>query len=145
MRLALVKHFSSYLSLGLPLIRTAPYIFQQKKTLAEAPALEEFEAKLPIVTSGSGSTVRIPPELMPSEDQVMDYFDIFFTNIHPYVPVISKPYFYQQWHTNRKSISPLLLEAIFACAGRMSDDPAQGAQWLALASSTFSFRLSFVL
>ena len=65
----------------------------------------------------------------------MEWFEIFFTHIHPYVPVISKAYFYQQWRTNRRSISPLILEAIFACAGRMSDDPAQGAQWLALASS----------
>ena len=113
----------------------APYIAQQKKTLAEAPALEEFEVKLPSVSRGSGSTVRIPPELMPDEDQAMEYFNIFFMEIHPYVPVISKPYFYQQWQTNRGSISPLILEAIFACAGRMSDDPAQGAQWLALASS----------
>ena len=113
----------------------APYIAQQKKTLAEAPALEEFEVKLPSVSGGSGSTVRIPPELMPDEDQAMEYFNIFFMEIHPYVPVISKPYFYQQWQTNRGSISPLILEAIFACAGRMSDDPAQGAQWLALASS----------
>ena len=64
----------------------------------------------------------------------MEWFNIFFTHIHPYVPVISKSYFYQQWRTNRRSISPLILEAIFACAGRMSDDPAQGAQWLALAS-----------
>ncbi len=91
--------------------------------------------KLPSTITGSGSTVRIPPELMPSEEQCMEWFDIFFTHIHPYVPVISKPYFYQQWRTNRRSISPLILEAIFACAGRMSDDPAQGAQWLALASS----------
>lgn len=79
--------------------------------------------------------MRIPPELMPDDEQAMAYFDIFFTSIHPYVPVIGKAYFYQQWHTSRRSISPLLLEAIFACAGRMSDDPAQGAQWLALASS----------
>ena len=28
----------------------------------------------------------------------------------------------------------MILEAIFACAGRLSDDPAQGTQWLALAS-----------
>ncbi|KAL8740483.1 MAG: hypothetical protein Q9190_006823 [Brigantiaea leucoxantha] len=112
----------------------APYISQQKKSLAEAPALEEYEVKLPVSTTGSGSTVRIPPELMPSEEQCMAWFDIFFTQIHPYVPVLSKPYFYQQWRTNRRSISPLILEAIFACAGRLSDDPAQGAQWLALAS-----------
>lgn len=72
---------------------------------------------------------------MPSDEQVAEYFDTFFTEIHPYVPVISKPYFYKQWQTDRGKISPLLLEAIFACAGRMSSDPAQGAQWLALASS----------
>lgn len=112
----------------------ALYISQQKKSLAEAPALEEFEVKLPTMSTGSGSTVRIPPELMPSEDQCMEWFDIFFKDIHPYVPVISKPYFYKQWSTNRRLISPLILEAIFACAGRLSEDPAQGAQWLALAS-----------
>ena len=116
-------------------VSAAPYISQQKRSLAEAPAFEEVEVKLPATASGSGSTVRIPPELMPSEEQCMEWFEIFFTHIHPYVPVISKAYFYQQWRTNRRSISPLILEAIFACAGRMSDDPAQGAQWLALASS----------
>ena len=113
----------------------APYISQQKKSLAEAPAFEEFEMNLPPSTSGSGSTVRIPPALMPPDEQCMAWFEIFFANIHPYVPVISKPYFYQQWRCNRSSISPLILEAIFACAGRMSDDPSQGASWLALASS----------
>ena len=116
-------------------VRIAPYISQQKKFLAEAPAFEEFEVKLPTMTTGSGSTVRIPQALMPSDEQCMEWFDIFFAHIHPYVPVISKPYFYQQWRSNRSSISPLILEAIFACAGRMSEDPAQGAQWLALASS----------
>jgi len=55
----------------------APYISQQKKSLAEAPALEEFEVKLPSTITGSGSTVRIPPELMPSEEQCMEWFDIF--------------------------------------------------------------------
>lgn len=114
---------------------TALYISQQKKSLAEAPALEEFEVKLPATFAGSGSTVRIPPELMPSEEQCLALFEIYFTHIHPYVPVLSKSYFYRQWQANRQSISPLILEAIFACAGRMSDDSAQGAQWLALASS----------
>ncbi|KAL8732632.1 MAG: hypothetical protein Q9166_002607 [cf. Caloplaca sp. 2 TL-2023] len=112
----------------------ALYISQQKKSLAEAPALEEFEVKLPSTAIGSGSTVRIPPELMPSEEQCLAWFEIYFVHIHPYVPVLSKSYFYQQWRMNRQSISPLILEAIFACAGRMSDDPTQGAQWLALAS-----------
>ena len=112
----------------------APYIAQQKKSLAEVPALDEAEYSLPVSSVGSGMAVRIPPELMPDEQLAMEYFDIFFTDIHPYVPVISKSYFYHQWQNNRHSISPLLLEAIFACAGRTSSDPAQGAQWLALAS-----------
>ncbi|KAL2052535.1 hypothetical protein ABVK25_007095 [Lepraria finkii] len=113
----------------------APYISQQKRSLAETPAYEEFEVKLPTASTSSGATVRIPPDLMPSEEQCMEWFEIFFTHIHPYVPVISKPYFYQQWRSSRRSISPLILEAIFACAARMSNDPAQGAQWLALASN----------
>ncbi|KAI9812464.1 MAG: hypothetical protein M1827_004695 [Pycnora praestabilis] len=111
----------------------APYISHQKKSLAEAPALEEFEINLPPMATGPDLTVRIPPELMPSEQQASQYFDTFFANIHPYVPVINRSYFYQQWHTNRESISPLILEGIFACAGRMSGDPSQGARWLALA------------
>lgn len=71
---------------------------------------------------------------MPSNEDVQEYFKIFFRDIHPYVPVIHRGHLYQQWRNDRSSISPLLLEALFACAGRMSDDPAQGAQWLALAT-----------
>ena len=124
----------------------APYIYQQKRTLAEAPALEEAEYDLPAaVTTGPGTTVRIPPELMPSDETALEYFDVFFEHIHPYVPVISKAYFYQQWNTNRGHISPLLLEAIFACAGKFSDDPAQGAQWLALAASKFRLRSGIMM
>ncbi|KAI9681000.1 MAG: hypothetical protein M1829_001080 [Trizodia sp. TS-e1964] len=112
---------------------TAPYI--SKKTLAAAPAVEdidEYSHNLPTLTSANG-IICIPPELMPTEQQALQYFDIFFTHIHPYVPVINKSYFYQQWQTDRDSISPLVLEAIFACAGNMSDDRSQGARWLAIA------------
>jgi hypothetical protein len=72
---------------------------------------------------------------MPDEDTVLNYFDIFFNNIHPYVPVLDRQSFYAQWHNDKESISPLILEGIFAAAGRQSDDPAQGHQWLALVTS----------
>jgi hypothetical protein len=111
----------------------APYITNQKKTLAEAPAVEEYEIHLP-PHSSLDHTVRIPPEMMPSEQQALHYFDYFFTNIHPYCPVINRTYFYQQWQTARESISPLMLEAIFACASLLLDEPSQGNKWLALAS-----------
>lgn len=101
----------------------------------EAPVQDDVDEKLPPLSTGAGSTVRIPPELMPSYDEVMDYFRIYFTDIHPYVPVVHRSHLYNQWQNDPASISPLLLEALFACAGRMSDDPAQGAQWLALANS----------
>lgn len=55
----------------------APYISQQKKSLAETPAYEEFEVKLPTTSTSSGATVRIPPDLMPSEEQCMEWFEIF--------------------------------------------------------------------
>jgi len=112
---------------------SAPYIADKKK-LAETPALEEYEISLPQDLSAD-QRVRIPLEMMPSDQQAMQYFQYFFDNIHPYVPVLSRPSFYQQWNTNRDSISPLVLEAIFACSAFMMNDTAQGQKWLALATS----------
>lgn len=83
----------------------------------------------------AGSKIRIPPELMPEDEMAMHYFELYFTHVHPYVPVLNKTLFYQQWNTDRESISPLILEAIFAMGGRLAEDPTEGQQWLALASS----------
>jgi Fungal specific transcription factor domain len=96
--------------------------------------VEEIVVNLPH-DSSPDSRLRIPLEMMPSEDIAMQYFDYFFTNIHPYVPVLNRTSFYHQWNTNRESISPLLLEAIFACSAMMLDDRVQGQKFLALASS----------
>jgi len=71
---------------------------------------------------------------MPDYETALHYFDLYFTQVHPWVPVLSKPLFYHQWNTNRDAISPLILEAVFAIGGRLADEPCQGAQWLALAS-----------
>lgn len=96
---------------------------------------DDFKASLPPMPSGPGVKIRIPPELMPDDETILHYFDLYFANVHPYVPVLNKAQFYQQWHTNREAISPLILEAIFAVAGRLADEPALGQQWIALASS----------
>jgi hypothetical protein len=112
----------------------APYITSQKKALAETPAQEEYEVQLPPSVS-LDHIIRIPPEMMPSEEQALQYFDYFFTNIHPYCPVVNRSYFYQQWQSARDSISPLMLEAIFACSTMMLGDVEEGNKWLALASS----------
>ena len=116
----------------------APYIRRQKRDGPEPAAPvqdDQGEEELPPLSTGAGSAVRIPPELMPSEDEVMNYFKIYFNDIHPYVPVIPRSQLYYQWQNDRSSISPLLLEALFACAGRSSsDDLTQGAQWLAMAN-----------
>lgn len=118
---------------------TAPYLNNKNKnkTLVEEPAFEEpdeFKHVLQTSLSGPDLKVRIPPELMPDDETILSYFDTYFMNVHPYVPVLNKAIFYQQWHTNRESISPLILEAIFAIAGRLADEPSQGHQWLALAA-----------
>lgn len=115
----------------------APYIRQQRQDRSEpeVPIQDDAEERLPPLSTGAGSAIRIPPELMPPDDEVMSYFKTYFDHIHPYVPAIHRSHLYYQWQNDRSSISPLLLEALFACAGRMSDDLAQGAQWLALANS----------
>ncbi|KAL9947397.1 hypothetical protein ACHAPS_004625 [Verticillium nonalfalfae] len=118
---------------------SAPYLrnratFRQE----EEPAVEEadeYKSHLPALLPAPGLKIRIPPELMPDDDTAEHYLDLYFGHVHPYVPVLSKTMFYQQWNSNRDAISPLILEAIFAIGGRLADEPAQGQQWLALASN----------
>lgn len=102
------------------------------------PEEEEFKTSLPPLVSGPGLKIRIPPALMPDEETTLHYFEIFFTNVHPYIPVLDRTNFYRQWQTDRESISPLVLEAVFALAGRIVDEPGEGQQWLALATSVFT-------
>jgi len=111
----------------------APYITNEKRTLAETPAVEEIEPILP-ASVGSDTIVRIPPEMMPTDDRVMDYFGYFFNYIHPYVPVLNRASFYDQWRSARHSISPLILEGIFACVARYLEEPIEVRKWLALAA-----------
>ncbi len=112
---------------------TAP--FMNNKMLArggddEEPDLgddDDYKSPLPPLVAGPGHKIRIPPELMPDDETVLHYFDLYFTNVHPYVPVLDRPLFYQQWHTQRDSISPLLLEAVFAIGGPPGRGPGHGA------------------
>ncbi|KAK1757401.1 hypothetical protein QBC47DRAFT_399742 [Echria macrotheca] len=117
---------------------TAPYLNSKlRSTRDEEPAVEDsddYKSMLPPLLTGPGLKIRIPPELMPDDSTVLHYFDLYFANAHPYVPVLDKESLYHQWQSNRSSLSPLLLEAIFAIAGRLADEPAQGQQWLALAT-----------
>ncbi|PHH83873.1 hypothetical protein CDD83_2884 [Cordyceps sp. RAO-2017] len=117
---------------------TAPYLRNKASfRRQEQPAVEDdddFGSVLPPFASGPGHKIRIPPELMPDDASALHYFDLYFHHVHPYVPVLDKSQFYHQWSTARETISPLILEALFAIGGRLAEDPAQGQQWLALAS-----------
>ncbi|KIX01433.1 uncharacterized protein Z518_09159 [Rhinocladiella mackenziei CBS 650.93] len=116
----------------------ADYLRSEKGNSADSGVpVQDPEPELKVAAAFSteaGSQIRIPPALMPSEEEAMEAFQIFFRDVHPYVPVLNRDQFYSQWRDDSKSISPLVLEAVFANAGRLSDDPAQGAQWLALAN-----------
>ncbi|OPB44199.1 Zn2Cys6 transcriptional regulator [Trichoderma guizhouense] len=116
-------------------IGTAPYLRNKASFRREEPAVEDDDdLDLPPISIGPGHRIRIPPELMPDDGTAIHYFDLYFTHVHPYVPVLNRSMFYRQWATARESISPLILEALFAIGGRLADEPAQGQQWLALAS-----------
>lgn len=120
---------------------TAPYLRNKASfRREEQPAVEDdddFGGVLPPIAAGPGHKIRIPPELMPDEASALHYFDLYFAHVHPYVPVLDRSQFYHQWQTARETISPLILEALFAIGGRLAEDPAQGQQWLALASSMY--------
>ena len=114
----------------------APYLRRPSKFVAEPAApVSDKEIELPNLDSKYGSQIEIPPALMPSDERASRLLEVFFSEVHPYVPVVNRSHFYQQWQYDRSSISPLLLEAMFACAGRLSDDSGLSAQLLALADS----------
>jgi hypothetical protein len=83
--------------------------------------------------------VRIPVEMMPSEEVALEYFDYFFSHIHPFVPVLCQSTFYREWATNREGISPLLLEGIFASATAMMNKQLESNKWIALASRMLTY------
>ena len=124
---------------GLTDFDLAPYLNSKlKQSGQEEPAVEDaddYKSLLPPLVSGPGLKIRIPPELMPDDQTTLQYFELYFANAHPYIPVLDKQKFYQQWQNDRESVSPLLVEAIFSIGGRLADEPAQGQQWLALATS----------
>ena len=61
--------------------------------------------------------------MMPHDERVMDYFGYYFNHVHPYIPVLNKQAFYEQWQNARETVPPLLLEAIFASVSRYLDHP----------------------
>lgn len=128
----------------------APYLSQKLRIKTQGedelqlPDEEEYKSSLPPLVSGPGHKIRIPPELMPDEETALHYFDVFFSDVHPYVPVLDRSTFYRQWQTNREAISPLILEALFALAGRIVDEPGEGQQWLALATSASNFPVALL-
>lgn len=71
--------------------------------------------------------------MWPPEQQAKQYFDYFFDNVHPYVPVVNRMSFYQLWQVDRYAIPPLVLEGIFACSAHMLGHAEERNRWLALA------------
>ena len=112
--------------------RTAPYIANQN-ALAADPPIEEQEPVLP-PQPYPNALARIPPEMWPSDQLAKQYFDYFFSNVHPYVPVVDRDSFYHLWQVDRYSIPPLILEGIFACSAHALNQADERNRWLALAS-----------
>ena len=131
---AAVKELSQQMGeLTVDHLSQAPWIRDQHKKSADVPAVDDANVLLP-PSVYTDSAVRIPAEMMPTEERALDYFGYFFDYIHPYVPVLNRGVFYEQWHRNRSAISPLILEGIFACVSQYLEDPIEVRRWIALAS-----------
>ncbi|KAM0712147.1 hypothetical protein Q7P37_011241 [Cladosporium fusiforme] len=113
----------------------SPWIASHNKTVKDSstPTVDEAEASLPASVM-TDTVIRIPVEMMPHDERVMDYFGYYFNHVHPYIPVLNKQAFYAQWQTARETVPALLLEAIFASVARYLDHPIECKRWLALAA-----------
>ncbi len=70
-----------------------------------------------------GFPVPLDPTYVPADDLAMILFDIYFGDIHPYIPIIDKTQFLQDWVHRRDAMNPYLLFSIFGIAARFSTDP----------------------
>lgn len=109
----------------------AEYIVAQKE-LATVPMMQQTTIQLPN-EAFTDLTVRIPLEWMPDDALALQYFDYFFEHIHPYVPVINSTSFIRLWTSGKQCLSPIILEAVFACAAFAMKRTEDGNRWLALA------------
>lgn len=107
----------------------------RKPSVDPQPTSDLDDADVTLPTSVmTDHSARIPAEMMPHEDRIMDYFGYYFNYIHPYIPVLNKAAFLEQWKTSQNTVSPLVLEAIFACVSRYLEPPVESKRWLALAA-----------
>ncbi|KAG9304377.1 hypothetical protein G9A89_019939 [Geosiphon pyriformis] len=75
-----------------------------------------------VVASNTEFELLKHPELteLPSKEIFEHLFEIYFTHIHPIIPIIYKPTFFNKLK-NKDNLSHLLLNAIFALSSRYSD------------------------
>lgn len=60
---------------------------------------------------------------LPPEDLAMHLIDLYFETVHPYMPVLNKTQFYNDWQgPHRSSMSPYLLVSLFNCSIGISKD-----------------------
>ncbi|EFR01979.1 hypothetical protein MGYG_04981 [Nannizzia gypsea CBS 118893] len=63
----------------------APYINQESKDhVKPQTALAECERSLPSLYNGANSSLQFPAELMPSDTEALEYFKVYFDDLHPY-------------------------------------------------------------
>ncbi|OLL25468.1 Cutinase transcription factor 1 alpha [Neolecta irregularis DAH-3] len=68
--------------------------------------------------------IQVRKDLLPPEPLANALLDIYFADIHPYMPVINKSLFYHQWRYERENMSLFLLECMFGTACRLCEGPA---------------------
>lgn len=116
----------------------APYLKHIASYTGEETPVVEYEDDidnlLPPMPSAAGLKIKIPSSIMPGDEIANRYIDLYFIHIRPYVPALSQVQFEQQWRTSRNSISPLILEAMFAMGAGISEASGERHRWLALVS-----------
>jgi len=105
--------------------------FEKPQAGEDVPQIQEVEVRLPEVT-GVDKTLRIPPQMMPSNEEAARHLRFYLQFVHPYMPILNAKELLRQWETDKTKISPLLLEGLFACVGYLSGDEGMGELWLAL-------------
>lgn len=105
---------------GLQMFKSCPAFRHRYFDVQDRNAYARYQ-KLAVLTN-SESQPEDPPPVMPPPDLANHLIDLYFTNFYPVLPILHKATFLKSLKDPQNPPSPLLLNAIFAIASRISTD-----------------------
>ncbi|CAI2172088.1 14696_t:CDS:2 [Funneliformis geosporum] len=116
-----VEHVSQSLPPSRRATTSTQGILTNSSTITSSPQPATWQTNSISVAKPEPKLPSIENPAMPNNDMVEHLLELYWTNVHLYVPVLNKNLFLQQRENSNDPPSPLLLNAMFAISAEFSE------------------------